>query len=405
MKKFVTVGIIVVATLLMGCSSRRDFDAMSHLTVEFSGLDGQGSARVVFVDMAAWESAAMQAAGLTEATATLMDFLAVASAVDAEVSPDSGLYNGDSVTITITVNDDIASEYGFRVTGGLTRNFTVTGLTEVETVDVFEGVEIVTSGISPFLTVEAVNNSSLDFVSMVSYTVVRESGSGNFAVGDEVVVQANLNRDAERDGLVVLETYRSFIIENAPAYVQDSSQLRLTDFEQIMDAANLFLMDELEAAGNNFFRNATGDTAYTSNATDVIFEFSMQPPEIAATYLISRRQNAASWNTSAAVVVFRVEGSVERMTPFARVAGQGSSFANDIIYIGVAIPEIMFDADGVLSMGGALNIDSSGNAMARPGGSGGRTGTRNATTDFLEFEQWYLEISGQPDDFNIEEIN
>ena len=404
MKRFITVGIIIVAVLLMGCSSSRDFDAMSHLTVEFSGLDGQGSASVAVVDMAAWESAAMQAAGLAEATATLMDFLAVASAVDAEVSPDSGLYNGDSVTITLTVNEDIASEYGFRVTGGLTRNFTVAGLTEVETVDVFEGVELITSGTSPFLTVEAVNNSSLDFVPMVSYTVVHEPGPGGFAVGDEVVVQANLSRDAENAGIVALETYQSFIIENAPAYVQDSSQLRLTDFEQIMEAANLFLMDELENSGNNFFANATGDNAYNTNATDIIFEFSIQPPEIASTYLISRRQNAASWNTSAAVVVFRVEGSVERMTNFARIAGQGSSFANDIIYIGVAVPDLMFDADGVLSMGEVVNIDSSGNAMARLGGSSG-TGRRDATTDFSEFEQWYLGISGQPDDFNIEEVS
>jgi len=148
-KKLTYIAVMIVCVVFVtacggeesvgGGSSRstQNFDVLSHLSVEFSGIDGNGTAAVVVNDQNEMELAMMRAAGFnvtgTRADLTYTaDFFVLASAIDWSISPSTNLTNGDTVTITLNLNQDTLTRYNMRVPTA-TRQHTVQGLSDLET--------------------------------------------------------------------------------------------------------------------------------------------------------------------------------------------------------------------------------------------------------------------------------
>ena len=122
------------------------FDVLSHLSVNFSGVEGSGTANVAVIDSNAMEMEMMQAAGFaltgTPAdTEHLAEFLTLAAAIDWSVYPATNLSNGDSVTVTVSVNQDTLSRHNMRV-ANLTRQHTVAGLGELPNVSILDDGDV-----------------------------------------------------------------------------------------------------------------------------------------------------------------------------------------------------------------------------------------------------------------------
>ncbi|MCL2386211.1 MAG: hypothetical protein FWC89_01560 [Defluviitaleaceae bacterium] len=124
LKKLVFVLLIAACLALVACGgdsggggigigrSTQTFDVLSHLSVDFSGVDGSGNATVTVNDQNAMEVAMMEAAGFTMTgtladAAHLADFLILANAIGWEVYPNANLSNGDRVTITLNIDQDV----------------------------------------------------------------------------------------------------------------------------------------------------------------------------------------------------------------------------------------------------------------------------------------------------------
>lgn len=134
--------LILMVVALSGCG-KKEIDVMEGIEVEFSGVDGYGTARIA--DEYVFEEAALEAAGLAEkmdsdfddeAIGTLQGVYTIEEAVKYEVSPSENLSNGDVVTVTASINNESVEDFKIHFTGS-EKKFTVEGLNEVEQIDLF----------------------------------------------------------------------------------------------------------------------------------------------------------------------------------------------------------------------------------------------------------------------------
>lgn len=131
------------------------------------------------------------------------------SSVDADIrsSKNGSLKNGDTFTVTLDYDDTLAQEIGLKFKGE-DMTFTVEGLEEVETVDVFEGVSVEFDGVSPYGTATLVNNGDY---SDYNYTLDQ---TDNLENGDAVVVtfSSDAAEDMLYDGKTPEATTKSFTV-------------------------------------------------------------------------------------------------------------------------------------------------------------------------------------------------
>jgi|GEM_PF-5685544 len=198
-------------------------DMFKGVTVNFDGIDGEGSAKVEVNN------------DYKGVTYTIKDYRTTLS-------------NGDVVTVVVRPNSGdfkyYANQYGL-YTEETEKEVTVSGLAEVEVLDAFDpeffnvsskekGIHIEFSGMSP----EAELNLRSDLpmnnpLAKVTYTA-KVSWGQTFANGDELVIEASID-DAYAKQYRLKETTTTVICENIDGYMTDVKQLSDESLEQIKE--------------------------------------------------------------------------------------------------------------------------------------------------------------------------
>ena len=127
MKKltFLMILLTLCASLLSGCGRKTvRIDLSDYLNALYSGSDGAGKARGDF-DYSGFEKALIAEAASDEFD--LGKLVRFEASMVIMVSPDSGLKNGDKVTVNVSYDKDIAKAAGMTVTGS-SKTLTVKGL-------------------------------------------------------------------------------------------------------------------------------------------------------------------------------------------------------------------------------------------------------------------------------------
>lgn len=115
----------MLAVSMTACGEKAvKLDLSDYANALFRGPDGEGTARGDF-DYTGFEHAILE--GAVETRFNLSTIMKFESAVTVTVSPESGLRNGDRVTVTVTYDKDAAKEAGLRITGDK-KTVTVEGL-------------------------------------------------------------------------------------------------------------------------------------------------------------------------------------------------------------------------------------------------------------------------------------
>lgn len=182
---------------------------------------------------------------------------AIASFFEIETNAEN-LRNGDKITYEIKGDSEIRGleEYGikFDFSSG---EAIVSGLKEVETVDVFENLDISFSGISPNLTINLDEKDSNKYPFSVGYEPT--DYSYNYKIGDTVEIEAIYNADvAEENGYAVLNNKKTITIEESMAayYATSASQLNFTNKNEIKAEADLLASETF--TGDNIFMKISG---------------------------------------------------------------------------------------------------------------------------------------------------
>ena len=217
-----TAGVILLmmAGALTGCG-KKEVDVMAGIEVEFSGVDGYGTAWIT--DKDAWEERAFEAAGIKEKLdadseevieATQAAFV-IEEAVRFEISPTENLSNGDVVTVTAIVDNESVEDYKI-VFKGDKKTFTVEGLKEVEQIDLFDGVTVEFEGFAPYVKA-SINDKHTNSDIYVTYSLDR---SENLTMGDTVTVTAEYDGESLlQKGYMAEESTKEFVVDECDRYV------------------------------------------------------------------------------------------------------------------------------------------------------------------------------------------
>lgn len=225
----IAVGVIAVLVIIIAVATYKPTIKLNeYVKVMFSGYDTVGEAEVIF-DM---ESFCKDYEGKLEkiegSESSGPELFAKRAVKDSDLDKRNNLSNGDEITyewkFAVAALENV---YNCKIECSDIK-FTVTGLEEIETVDVFTGVEIVYEGIAPFAKATVKNNSKEDYAKLLSFT----TDATNLGNGDTFTVAidftedfGNVNGYIETYGKVPEKTEKEFVVEGLPEYITTTSQL------------------------------------------------------------------------------------------------------------------------------------------------------------------------------------
>ena len=242
MKKLIAMLMLVVigAFLFTGCGSKTvSIDLSDYLNALYRGSDGDATARGDF-DYTGFEDAVM--AGTKSDEANLGKIVQFESTMVITVTPDSGLKNGDKVTVTAAYDKDVAKDAGINITGN-SRTFTVEGLGAGSSVaedephgsaveldafdpaywDTADGIVISYSGTSPYGNLDIYNNLPAENpLSKVGYKLSEQQ---NVHEGDQITVTAYFTVNEMKDEYYFKELTTDYTVGAVDHYLMDISEL------------------------------------------------------------------------------------------------------------------------------------------------------------------------------------
>ena len=232
-----SVSIIIISMCLLclsGCGLwKKKIDVTKTLSLKFNGVNGYGTADLV--DAYLWEDEAFKKAGIKDLNSltALGNAFAIENAVSYDISPSEDLSNGDKVTVTASINKEVAKNYKLKLTAK-ERQFTVEGLPEVQEVDLFENVNVTFDGIAPYVTASIDNSYNEKYV-FTTFSLDKNSGLN---IGDVVTVSANYdNERLLESGYKAKSDTKEFKVEETDRYAVIISEISQDIFDKMQKQA------------------------------------------------------------------------------------------------------------------------------------------------------------------------
>ena len=246
MLKYLKYAILGAALVLLAGCGEKEVRPMEYFDVTVAGGDSEGTAEVVF-DEEGFMSAMIEACPVSKVDGLrqLLTDENIDKVLDWSLDKESGLSNGDAVTLALNYDDSVLKKsFKIKFAGEKEKVFPVAGLEELTYIDAFDpavfnvtddvkGVHIKTNGASPLLTLEIVNDiDKKDRRSEIEYRQAKnEDGTTFFSSEDEVTITAELYGLEEDERLKAESATVSF--PNAPKYMTSFDELSEAGWKQL----------------------------------------------------------------------------------------------------------------------------------------------------------------------------
>lgn len=296
-----SISIILISLCLLclsGCGLlRKKIDVTETLSLKYNGVDGHATAELV--DAYLWEKEAFKKAGIKEIDSfdTLGDALIIESAVTYDIFPNKNLSNGDEVTVTAEIDEDVAKKYKLKLTAQ-EREFIVEGLPEIQEVDLFEDIKVNFGGIAPYATASLDNRSSEKYV-FTTFSIDKTSG---LDIGDVVTVRANYDKNNLLDaGYKAMSDTKEFKVEEMDKFVSKLSEVSPDILDKMQHQAkdayiayctsewdDINFLQSIDYCGSYLLNKKAGfaDSYGSSNMIYLIFKVNVKEPENEFSYYI-----------------------------------------------------------------------------------------------------------------------
>lgn len=262
MKKIFWLMIIEIMSigLLVGCGSSGSIDLMDYVTVNYAGVDGNGTASIG-VDYTKMEQDLVgddDGNISREELERLEEITAFEMTVNYQLDVEDGLSNGDKVTVTVSYDSDIAQEKKIKVSGDSAK-FEVSGLIEPVEVDAFDssvfntenGICLNYVGIAPEAYLDIENHCSESAPQYyVTYTIDNE---GYLKNGDTVTITASVSAQGESMGYVLKEAQKTITVEGLDSYVTSLSELNESDRAFLENKLSEFFTEKVSQSWFDFY--------------------------------------------------------------------------------------------------------------------------------------------------------
>ena len=285
----VTVGVIVLFIVLIGLffASRlylpyETLDPSDLFTVTFTGYHGKGELSCTLDPEKSGAFLTKVKQDYREALLHLQhpsdaDYMAFEKSLAADVSKTEGLSNGEAVNITYRFDETLAKKLNIKAET-LTKSVTVEGLPEVSVYtkeDLFSGLSVSFTGISPALTMTVENTATDPFLKTVSFVPVDPKET--YENGDVIQVRACFDAEAAlAQNCVVEEDPGTLITEvsasSDAAYLNDAILLPASLVESLaLDGLEAFT-DHANEYGVRIFCEAHLVPVYVNKQPSFTFE-------------------------------------------------------------------------------------------------------------------------------------
>ncbi|MBR5125716.1 MAG: hypothetical protein IKU68_03185 [Oscillospiraceae bacterium] len=244
-KLFAILALALMCLTLTACGgSTTKAELAPYLSVTYTGYNGNGEAHVDF-DFSDFEYSIMsQWKDKEKNWEKLAELTAVEMTIHYEANVKEGLSNGDTITVTISLDEKLAKEKGYSFTG-LKQKFTVEGLTEPIKIDPFDDNYFAFSlqGNSPFAYLEmAYIGSRNEPQAYVTYQADRQYDLKN---GDVVTITASMSERYTRQGYLLTRNEMTLTVEGLQSYITDVSALSSGDMSALRHKAEGYFTQKL----------------------------------------------------------------------------------------------------------------------------------------------------------------
>lgn len=213
--------------------SENSIDMSNYVTVTYSGDNGTGTVDVEFDydyfclsllpdDVSTQLSGSLEA--IDYASQTGDSSYDVVQSLQYTVEPDSGLSNGDTVTINFTMNED-ALKQTHRKLKSTKLTYTVEGLLSEGEIDIFKNLHVTFTGIEPRGEASVQGDFHDDVLSNIEYVLDKDSGLSN---GDTVTVSfsdESVNAIIAQTGRTPIATSKTFEVSGLEKLVTKLDQI------------------------------------------------------------------------------------------------------------------------------------------------------------------------------------
>lgn len=212
--------IAICAFLLAGCGNKTD--AMEYVSVNFAGYNGNGTAELdVDYDAMIENIIGEEPDGdnYEKFSKWMNEYLIYDEGIRVSCSPKEGLTNGDTVTVNVSLSETAAKKVI-----GESKKFTVSGLPEIGTVDIFKDVSLRYEGIVGEYTMVYLDKlSDGQILQDCNFHVEPQASVKN---GDVVTVTiTNVDVLAEKHLCTPAEISKTFTVSGLDEYLTDSDLL------------------------------------------------------------------------------------------------------------------------------------------------------------------------------------
>ncbi len=295
-----------------GLKEIKKFDAFDGIEIEYSGYAPNATARLK-----------------KRGNDSVTDY------IDYKISPDSGLSDGDTITITITDYSghtdfvSMAESYG-KVPSSTEKKITVEGVPQVVEFDPFEGVTLEYSGYAPDGNARLSSRGDDDACDYLEYELSKTEGLSN---GDVVTVtvedyygDSNFETVIDRTGKKPSVTTKDFVVEGLTSYVASLDQISQEGF------------DMMKSQAEDVF-NAYVAKEWNENVSLVSFD------NIGSYYLTSKSD---SWTRNQLYLVYKYKAKIDLK---AEVDGKTEKYKRSpVLYWAIKYTNLMLDSDGKLAV-------------------------------------------------------
>jgi len=244
MKKLTNILIVLLlATLCLAMTAcgHTEAELAPYLSVSYTGYNGNGTAHVDF-DFAAFEYSIMSQWKDGDTFEKLAELTALEMTVTHTPTTAEQLSNGDSFTVTIEYDEDLAKDLGYRLTA-TEKTFTVEGLAEPIVIDPFapeifgagKTVDCTLEGIDPFIMLTLRNTTG--FQDPISHITYRADKDWNLKNGDTVTVTATMEPRFAQQGYLLERTQLTISVEGFDRYASSAADLNDAILQQLSDRA------------------------------------------------------------------------------------------------------------------------------------------------------------------------
>ena len=215
------VGIILIIGIIIVSATTKytTIDMKDLYTIQFTGLNENGKATVIFNDSALYEP--------TQKLFEKGDYLGQSaltelSKLEYTISPNENLSNGNEITFKVYFPEEYYKNYNIKAKN-TEQKIKVADLIIPEEIDVFEGLKIEFSGRSPYLTCNFVTGDCHKFTK----DYVRfETDNEYYAIGEKVNVTARFStEDLEKAKVKVINDKATFDVQAKEYYIDSLDEI------------------------------------------------------------------------------------------------------------------------------------------------------------------------------------